>query len=105
MLKKIVKKTKEKKKIIIAGLLIASGLVCADYSYHHYTLKNCEVNVDDSYGVAYFVDSREFYWKIPLEDLPPEITDGSIVNLKMYDNRTKTNLTDDKICKIELVFY
>lgn len=103
MLKKIVKKTKEKKKIIITGLLIASGLVCADYSYHHYTLKNCEVEID-SYG-AYFIDSRGFDWSIPLEDLPPEIVDGSIVNLKMYDNRTKTNLTDDKICKIDLVFY
>lgn len=83
------KKKREVKKMkkLVKGLMVLSilGLVVANnYSYHHYTRRNCEV-VKVSQDCATFKDSCGNLWVAECEGL--EI--GDTVDLKMF-------MVDDK---------
>lgn len=84
-----------KEQFIIVVLCI--GAFCgASYIEHHYTRENCTV-VSAADGYITVEDLQGHLWQY-LADMPI----GSIVDLKMQDNLTPSDITDDIIKKVIL---
>ena len=82
------------KKILIAVLIL--GLFCgACYIEHNYTRTDCEVIEASSMG-ALIEDRCGFTWYYEGEGF--EV--GDLVDLKMHDNFTSSNIDDDEIKKV-----
>lgn len=82
------------KKIII-GVLLVGGILGCNYYEHHYTRDNCEV-VRIENNIVTVEDKCGFYWQFEDEGY----SKGDIVDLKMFDSCTNSNIKDDEIIKV-----
>lgn len=82
-------------KNILITVLLTTCVCGVNHFEHNYTRETCEV-VKINNGIATIEDKCGYHWKYADSNLKV----GDIVDLKMNDNCTVSNIEDDVITKI-----